>query len=81
MKSIAIDQLSLENCVDEAQRGSILVTRDGEPVAIVVGVAGLDKEQIELGASRRFWSLIAERRQQPTISRGELEHRISDANP
>lgn len=80
MKSIAIDQASLENCVDEAQRGNILVTRDGEPVAIVVGVAGLDKDQIDLGASSRFWSLIAERRRQPTISREQLEQRISGAD-
>lgn len=79
MKSVAIDQASLEKCVDEAQRGNILVTRDGEPVAIVVGVAGMDKDQIDLGASSRFWSLIAARRRQPTISREQLEQRISGA--
>ena len=77
MKSIAIDEASLENCVDEAQRGNILVTRDGQPVAIVVGVAGMNKDQIDLGASSRFWSLIAERRRQSTFSRDELEKKAA----
>lgn len=81
MKSIPIGQVSLENCVEEAQRGNILVTRDGEPVAIVVGVAGVDKERIELGASGQFWSLIAERRAQPAVTRQELERRWSAPNP
>lgn len=81
MKSIPIGHVSLESCVDEAQRGNVLVTRNGEPVAIVVGVAGMDKDQIELGANGRFWSLIAERRGQPTVDRQELERRVSEANP
>lgn len=81
MKSVPIGQVSLETCVDDAQRGNILVTRDGEPLAIIVGVAGMDKEQIELGSSSKFWSLIAERRRQPAIGRQELEQRIASAKP
>lgn len=80
MKNIPIGEASLENCVDEAQRGNILVTRDGQPVAIVVGVVGMDMEQIELGSSGRFWSFISERRRQPAISRRELERRVADAD-
>jgi hypothetical protein len=43
-----------------------------------VGVQGLDLEQIELGYSDEFWSLIRQRRGQRTISREELEKRLAE---
>jgi len=45
------------------------------PVAIVVGIEGLDPEQVELGNSDEFWKLITERRGQKTMSRSELEQK------
>ncbi len=50
--------------------------RGGNPVALVVGVQGLDDEQIELGASDTFWGLISARRKEKTISRAALEERF-----
>jgi hypothetical protein len=44
---------------------------------VIVGVSGLDQEQVELGMSAKFWTLIAERRKQKTISREELERRLA----
>ena len=78
MKRVEIDQINLEGCIDEIRHGNLIVTRGGEPVALVVDIAGMDEEQIELGASDRFWKLIEERRQQRTISRSELEQRLID---
>jgi antitoxin (DNA-binding transcriptional repressor) of toxin-antitoxin stability system len=52
------------------------VTRKGKPVALVVGVEGLDNEQLQLGSSKKFWKLIEERRRQKTFSRRELEKRL-----
>jgi len=49
-----------------------VITRDGKPVAIMIGVEGMDEEQIELGSSEKFWSLIEKRRAEKTISRSEL---------
>jgi hypothetical protein len=43
---------------------------------VLVGVRGLDLEQIELGSSDEFWTLIRERRQQRTMSRAELDKRL-----
>ena len=77
MKTINIDQMNLEACVHEAQQDGVLVMRDGAPAAVVLGVEGMDQEQIELGLSDRFWKLIAGRRQERTVSRAELEKRVS----
>jgi hypothetical protein len=49
-------------------------------VALVVGVEGLDEEQLQLGSSDRFWTLIEARRKQKTMSRAELERRIKNGN-
>lgn len=77
MKTVSMDQSNLETCVEQAQRGGVLILRDGLPAAVVVGVAGMDQEQIELGLSERFWKLIAERRAEPTVSRAQLDEKIS----
>ena len=78
MKSVAIEQTSLETCVRDAQQERIILTRGGAPVALILGLEGLDEEQVELGGSEAFWTLIAERRRQPTMSREELERSIRD---
>jgi hypothetical protein len=36
----------------------------------------LDREQIELGSSDRFWKLIVKRRKETTLSRAVLERTI-----
>ena len=76
MKVIGLKETTLDVCVDEAQHEKIVITRNGKPVALVVGVAGLDSEQLELGSSSDFWELITKRRLQPTITRAQLEARI-----
>jgi hypothetical protein len=73
VKTLGIEQATLDVCVREAQRDRVLVTRDGLPVALVVGLEGLDEEQVQLGSSDEFWKLIVERRTQRTVTRSELE--------
>lgn len=73
MKSVELRQARLETCVAEAQDERVVLTRNGKPVALLIG---LDEEQQELGSSSKFWSLITERRRQPTVSRAELEQRL-----
>jgi PHD/YefM family antitoxin component YafN of YafNO toxin-antitoxin module len=80
MKVIGLKETSLDACVDEAQHEKIVITRNGKPVALVLGVAGLDAEQVELGSSPDFWKLIAKRRRQRTITRAQLEGRIREAS-
>ena len=79
MKTLGMEQATLDSCVREAQDDRVLLTRDGRPVAVVVGLGGLDDEQIALGLSEDFWRLITTRRREPTISRSELERRLNEA--
>ncbi len=73
MKTIVLEQATLDSCVREAQADRVVVTRDGVPVALVIGVEGLDEEQVKLGSSDEFWRLIVERRRQKTLNRADLE--------
>ena len=79
MKVIAIQDVKLADCVQDAQHERVLITRNGAPVAVVVGVEGMDMEQLALVQSDKFWQLIRERRQQPTLTRAELEKRLASA--
>ena len=81
MKTVAIEQATLDSCVREAQDDRVLVTRAGRPVAIVVGLADFDEEQIRLGLSDDFWKMISERRREPAITRAELERRLDAGEP
>jgi hypothetical protein len=76
MKTIDIHETNLDACVVAAQSDRVVVTRGGNPVALVVGVEGLDGEQTQLGASDEFWKLISARRTEPTIGRAALEEKL-----
>jgi antitoxin (DNA-binding transcriptional repressor) of toxin-antitoxin stability system len=78
MKEIGLKNANLEACIHEAQRDRVVITRNGKPLALIVGVEGLDKEQLQLGSSDRFWELIAKRRTQKTITRSGLEQRLRE---
>ena len=49
-----------------AQQERVLVTQDGKPLAVLVGVENKDEEDWQLEASPEFWRMIEERRQRPT---------------
>ena len=79
MKTIQIEKATLDSCIAEAQQDRVVITRNGAPVAMIVGVGGLDEEHVQLSGSDTFWELITERRQQKSLSRAEVERRLSDA--
>ncbi len=79
MKKVGIKEADLAQCVKQAQKDRVVLTRNGKPLAILVGVKGLDWEQLELGYSDEFWSLIRARRRQRTMSRQELDKRLADS--
>ena len=81
MKTVVLEQTNLDVCVNEAQRERVVITRNGKPVALIVGVEGMDAEQLQLGSSDKFWRLIEQRRKQKTISRAELEQKLGDTKP
>jgi prevent-host-death family protein len=81
VKTVGIEQATLDSCVREAQDDRVLVTRAGRPVAIVVGLADFDEEEIRLGLSDEFWKMISARRREPAITRAELERRLDADEP
>jgi antitoxin (DNA-binding transcriptional repressor) of toxin-antitoxin stability system len=80
MIKMDLRQASLDTCVNNAQRERIVLTRNGKPVALIIGVEGMDEEQLQLGSSDKFWRLIAERRAQKTMTRAQLEKSIESAS-
>lgn len=77
MIKIDLKQANLDTCVHDAQRERVIITRDGKPIVLIIGIAGLDEEQLQLGSSDKFWRLIAERRAQKTVNRAQLEQNIA----
>jgi hypothetical protein len=78
MKTVDIQETNLDACVIDAQLDRVVIMRGGNPVAIVVGVQGLDEEQVQLGASDEFWKLISARRKEQTLDRSDLEKKWKD---
>jgi antitoxin (DNA-binding transcriptional repressor) of toxin-antitoxin stability system len=80
MKTIGLEHATLELCIKDARRERVVLTRKGKPIALVVGVEGMDEEQLQLGSSDKFWTLMEKRRRQRTIGRAELETRLDGTN-
>jgi antitoxin (DNA-binding transcriptional repressor) of toxin-antitoxin stability system len=77
MKQIVLEKTDLASCVDQAQHERVVIVRKDKPVALIVGVEGMDPEQLELGSSEKFWKLIERRRKQKGISRAKLEKKLN----
>ena len=78
MKTINLEQASLQNCIKEAQHERIIITENGKPIALLIGLESMDEEQWQLENSDEFWQLITERRTQKTISREQLEQKLAN---
>jgi hypothetical protein len=69
MKKTTLESLA-ENpqaVMEEAQRERILVTRDGKPMALVVGLENYDEEDWSYMSSRAFWEMIRASRDGATV--------------
>ncbi|MBU1318350.1 MAG: type II toxin-antitoxin system prevent-host-death family antitoxin [candidate division Zixibacteria bacterium] len=77
MKMVGLEQSTLDTCVNEAQRERVVITSNGKPIALIVGIEGMDEEQLQLGSSDKFWAFITKRRTQKTISRAKLEQSLT----
>lgn len=76
MKRHDLKSTNLDSAVQDAQHERVIITRNGKPVALILGVEGMDEEQLQLGSSDKFWRLIEERRSEENITRAQLEHRV-----
>jgi hypothetical protein len=79
MKTMPMEDATLDPCVAEAQQERVILTRNGHPIALVMSVDGMDEEQIRLSSSPEFWALMEERGRQKTITREEPERRLDQS--
>ena len=77
MITVGLEDANLNDCIEDAQQERVLITRQGKPVALIIGIEGLDAEQVQLGSSSKFWTLMNERREQQTMSRAQLEQSLA----
>ena len=75
MKETTLEQLpaAAQSLISGAEHQRILVTREGKPFAVIVGIEHKDAEDLRLEESPEFWKMIEERRGRPTISIEEYE--------
>ena len=81
MKVLAIREAKagLSATLDEAQHERVLITRNGKPSAIVIGVEGHDYEEVLLMANPRFWEMIEASRKDPTTyTMDEIRHHFAE---
>jgi antitoxin (DNA-binding transcriptional repressor) of toxin-antitoxin stability system len=86
MRVLAIREAKsgLSATLDDAQHDRVLITRNGKPCAIVIGVEGHDLEDVMLMSNPRFWRMIEASRKDPkTYSIAEVRAQLAavDARP
>ncbi len=75
MKETTLEQFTqnVPALLEDAQHERIVITRDGKPLAVIVGIENKDEEDVRLEASPDFWELIEMRRQRPTVPLDQAE--------
>jgi len=83
MKETTLERFvqDVQELMEDAQHERILVTRDGTPFAVVVGIAHKDQEDLRLESSPEFWRMIEERRRDPTVRLEDVETELLADEP
>jgi hypothetical protein len=83
MRETTVERFAQElpSMLDAAQQERILVTRDGQPIAVVVGIEFKDDEDLRLEADSEFWAMIEERRSRPTVRLKDVEAELFADEP
>jgi prevent-host-death family protein len=55
-------QHNLDSILNRAQSERIVISRRGEPCAVLVGIEDYDGEDVGLASSEDFWRMIRQRR-------------------
>jgi prevent-host-death family protein len=78
MKETTFERFAAElnQLMDAAQHERILVTRDGRPFAMIVGIEHKDAEDLQLESSPEFWRMIEQRRQSPSVRLEDVEAQL-----
>ena len=78
MKTVSVRDLqkTLRLRVNESQKERVVVTRRGLPAAVLIGVEGMDWEDLLLQTSDSFWRMIRSRRRQKSVSLAKVKARL-----
>ena len=75
MKEISFENFARDpgSFLHAAQVERLLVTQEGKPLVVLVGVENKDQEDWDLENSPDFWRLIEQRRNRPTLPLKDLK--------
>ena len=78
MKVVALREAKqqLSGCVVRAQRERVLITKQGRPAALMIGVEGHDLEDVLLMQNPRFWRMLETRRAESSLSLDEARQQL-----
>jgi prevent-host-death family protein len=78
MKKATVQDLQkhAEEFVARAQKDRVVITRQGRPAAVLVGVNQQDWESVVLQTDPKFWKLIHTRRKQATRPLSQVKDRL-----
>ncbi len=78
MKTVSVRDLqkTLRKRVEESQKERVVVTRHGHPAAILIGVEGMDWEQVLLQTDAAFWRMIQARRKERAVPLAKVKKRL-----
>ncbi len=78
MKTVSVRDLqkTLRKRVDESQKERVIVTRRGHPAAVLIGVEGMDWEQVLLQTDDSFWRMIRKRRKERAVPLASVRRRL-----
>ena len=80
MKTIPANELTtnLDAVLTSSQSERIVISREGKPCAVLVGIQDYDAEDLQLATSPDFWLMIRQRRQEgSSIPLAEVEARLT----
>ena len=82
MKTVTVRDLQkkVKECVDSAQEDRVVISRNGKPAAVLIGVEGEDWDSVVLETDPKFWKLIHDRREQATVSLRQMKKRLKGGN-
>lgn len=69
---------NVDDVLDSAQNERIVISRQGRPCAVLVGIEDYDDEDLQLCSSEEFWQMIRERRSTgKSVPLAEVEARLA----
>ena len=78
MKTVGVHdpQRTIRRAVARSQKEPVIVTRRGKPAAILIGVEGMDWEDLLLRTDASFWKMIERRRRQRGVPLRKAKERL-----